>query len=68
MTIITDEEKKKLSDATAVLLSMVTRMQGAGKDKLTYKGKIESHDYNVHMIENIIRAVYELGKSEVKDG
>ena len=62
--IITESEQIELGAADMLLVEITDRMKANGKSEIVFtdpKTKAETK-FNIHMINNIIRAVYEISK------
>lgn len=58
---ISDEDKATLYKAETVILSIVTNMEVRGQKKLVYD---EFTSYDLTMLKNIARALYDIEKSK----
>ena len=66
--IITESEQIELGAADMLLVEITDRMKANGKNEIVFtdpKTKAETK-FNIHMINNIIRAVYEISKGEAR--
>ncbi len=62
---MTEEDKKKLREAEETLIGLVSRMERNGNKEIIFNEK-QDNKINIHMIKNIIRALYEIEKGEIR--